>query len=252
MKRLLSGLLLLPLFSSPLFASVVFVQSKSKFATISATSDTLAFDSNVTAGSLILVAVENSNDTLTISSMTGNSNTFSEVCHVSNVGTGSLWAAVNANAGATTVTINYSGTVDRNNIVIHEVSGAETSSVAAAVRSSSCVHQAYPGSGTDAQTSGTLTSVAGDYIFGFISDDNPNNNGGQYMTGTSFTGREANLGTGYYSSEDNITSALTAATWTNAVSSGVNITAASLKASGGGGGGTVPAGSKLTLTGAGR
>ena len=216
------------------FAANAYVQSKSKYASISATSDTLAFDSNVTAGSLIIVAVENSDNTITITSVTGNSNTFSEVCHVSNVGTGSLWAAVNANSGATTVTINYSASVARNSIAIHEVSGAETSSVAAAVRSSSCVHQAYPGSGTDAQTSGTLTSVAGDYIFGFISDDNPNNNGGQYMTGTSFTGRQSNLGTGYYSSEENIGSALTAATWTNSVSSGVNIAAASFKASGGG------------------
>lgn len=91
------------------------------------TSFGLAFDTNVTAGSL-LVAVGRGSDTITISD--NNSNTWTQIsAAVANYGgVGAMWYAYNANAGATTITIDTGSTYSDLCLSIAEFSGIVSAS----------------------------------------------------------------------------------------------------------------------------
>ncbi len=92
----------------------------------------IAFGSNVTAGSMIVVVARTSDASSVTSISDSLGSTYSSVVtHTDGSTRISIWAAVNAGAGANSVTINY-GASNNPQAYIQEWSGMVTASVAAA------------------------------------------------------------------------------------------------------------------------
>lgn len=98
------------------------VQSKASVSTGYTASRAVTFDSNVTAGSLIVVVVR-ADDPITVTD--NNSNTYTQIAAaVANYGgEGAMWYAYNANAGATTVTASSTPGSSDFSVVVKEFSG---------------------------------------------------------------------------------------------------------------------------------
>jgi hypothetical protein len=115
--------------------AIAFVQSRSLQANASV-SVALAYTSNVTAGSLLVIGGSNFGRTFDAGSCTDSrSQTYTrDVTEAVDTGFGNIVVGVystpNAAAGATTVTLTATGTTDDITIAIHEYSGMATSSPA--------------------------------------------------------------------------------------------------------------------------
>lgn len=204
MRKTLLACCLALLAASPASAATAFVQSKA-FNGFSGTDVAATFDANVTAGNLICgyVMWGWSGAQPTLDSVTDSlGNTYTLLHNPTNATPGALkfaaamFYAKNISGGADTVTATFSGSVSPRRIVIHEVSGADTT---APLDVSAMLAQSDPGTGTDAVTSGSVTTTAsGDYIFGATADVSQ---GTTPVAGTGFTSRE---GANVMRSEDQI------------------------------------------------
>jgi hypothetical protein len=164
-------------------------------ATVAAT-----FGAASTSGNLIAVAVMYLGATLnSVTDSKGNTYTL-----VGSPTTGAggnivqLAYAKNITGGATiTVTANLSASSAQNEIVIHEISGADTS---VPLVSQNGQAQTAPGTGTDALSSGALTfSGSNNYVFGFTVNEG---NSATLTQGTGFTlGNSGSLGSSTFMSE---------------------------------------------------
>jgi hypothetical protein len=139
----------------------------------------------------------------------------------------------NLTGGACTVTVTFSIAVQASIVATHEFSGGATSSSLSG-HTAQC--QTTPGNGTDAVTSGTITTTSGDYLVGGTT--NGSASGASVAAGTGFASRE-NAGTYFgFGTEDLFpaSGSPTAVTFTATGSPAVQCTvAASFKAAGGGG-----------------
>jgi hypothetical protein len=141
----------------------------------------------VTAGNVLAIAVFCNVTTVTISSIAGNSNTYTLIDGPTDLSTsyrGWTYYVLSANSGATTVTVTFSAAVSYAAIVVHEISGLDTS---APLDQHIINGQNAPGTGTDAVTSTAKTTTAsGEYIFGASSNANGS---AVAAAGTGFTSR---------------------------------------------------------------
>lgn len=177
--------------------AAAFVQSKSATNDASATTLPVTFTSNVAAGNLIVVAVHwgvTASEALT-SVTDGLGNTYTEIGNCRRFdasggdGTGfeiTMYYAKNIAGGACTVTANYPAARSFRRIFVMEGSGLDT---AAPLDQSTGQAQAAPGTGANAVTSGSVTTVAnGEWIVGTTTSDTGANTP---SGGTGFTRREA-------------------------------------------------------------
>lgn len=152
-------------------AAVSIVQAKQTSATATATTITLAFTTNVTAGSYIYVAATQvNNGTNTMSCGDSQSNSYTTLDNLA-MGTGAViahCASTSASAGgADTVTVTFSATSTFRSIMIVEIAGS------GGLDTSGTYHSATHGTTGTAMTSGTLTpSVANGLAIGAFLDGN--------------------------------------------------------------------------------
>lgn len=162
----------------------------------------VAFTSNVTAGNLIVGGVSWDGN-FTVSGVTDSQgNTYTVETPIKDgsntIGIG-IFHTIAGSSGACTVTVTLTGNANRKAAIIHEVSGVAASSYRDQYAGQS---QSNPGTGSNAVTSGSVTTTTdGQYIFGFTGDAG-------YSTGkaagTGFTLRETDAGMDIASSEDQI------------------------------------------------
>jgi hypothetical protein len=149
----------------------------------------VTFTSSVTAGNLIAVAVFWSSTSVTLNSVTagcvgGNFTLINNPVLGSGWSAGQGYAAI-AVSGACTITANFSGSVTRAVIVTHEIGNINTGDP---LDGSAISYQNYPGSSTDAVSSGSINvAYSGDYIFGATVDGNLADS--VWTAGTGFTGQ---------------------------------------------------------------
>ncbi len=167
---------------------------------------TAVFDSNVTAGNIIAVAVEWGSNTVTLDNITatcvtGNFTLLNNPTTLSTYRAAQGYAVISS-SGTCTVTADFSGVTGAfNRIVAHEVSGVDTSNP---LDGNTMQSQSDPGNGTDAVTSSNIvTTQNGDYIFGATFDME---SGLTAAAGTGFTSRLYLSGVAGYLSEDRIQS----------------------------------------------
>jgi hypothetical protein len=131
----------------------------------------IAFDSSVTAGSLLLMAVSvyQAGGTPSYTVADNNGNSWVEIADNNYDGSdlAGFAYALNANSGATTVTVTTAGAGDFHTIVIVEVSGIETTGA---------LDQNNTNTATSASwDSGNITTTQADeYLFGAFAHDNGN------------------------------------------------------------------------------
>lgn len=149
--------------------AVAHVQAKAEFVSANATHAT-SFDVNVAAGSAVCFAIAWYSTTVTLNSITGLGATW-VILHNPTTGSArrsALAYGYNCSGGSTTVTATLSGAANSFSCM-HEVSGVPTSDP---LDVSALRFQNLPGTGTDAVSSGSVTTTAdGDYIFGWTLDD---------------------------------------------------------------------------------
>lgn len=107
-----------------------FVQSKRGTEGASGTPVTVTFDSNVTAGNLLVLLARFSSNNRSITSVTGGGTWSAATTKVTPGSSSSfqMWYCQNATGGATTVTVNFdSGTVNAVTLQVAEYSGIKTS-----------------------------------------------------------------------------------------------------------------------------
>ena len=176
--------------------AAAFVQSKSNSGDAGGTTIAVTTTSNVTGGNLLVVGINWSTGNIEdISSLAdGLGNTYNPIAnnHVRDATAGqwtSVYYAKNITGGACTITATFAASRSFRRIVVHEVSGLDTT---APLDQSTGQNQVSPGTGTDAVTSGSVTTTTnGQYIFATSMDDSGSNN---YNAGTGFTGRELSIG----------------------------------------------------------
>ena len=156
-----------------------------------ATTVAVTFPGNVTAGNLIALFVAFNNVANIIDSVTDSlGNTYTLVDTALNFASDShaSYYAKNITGGACTVTVTFTASVGYRSLTVHEVSGLDTT---APLDQHAINTQVAPDIGTDAVTSGSVTTTTnGQYIFGACHV----NNTGAGLTvdpGTGFTGRES-------------------------------------------------------------
>jgi hypothetical protein len=167
-----------------------FVQGAFAFTDASSqASQAVSFDSNVTAGNLIAVWVKYGTGASVFGSVTDNQgNTYTAVDTINSTGaslnTLKSFYAKNVAGGATTVTLNFTGSTGvYPRIMVHEANGCDTS---APLDGHSVLDQAGTTTGTDAISTGADTTVAdGDLILGFTCDEL--NLGTPVVAGTAYT-----------------------------------------------------------------
>jgi hypothetical protein len=129
------------------------------------TASITATNGNLLAVSIHFIANNSSNSFATFSDGT---NTYTEIDRSEAVlggdNTGLVTGyAKNITGGALTVTATMNTSViDRARLVVEEISGCDTT---APLNVHAIQHQAAPGTGTDAVTSGAVTASAGDYVY---------------------------------------------------------------------------------------
>jgi len=187
-RYLVIAVLLVAWFPSEGPAATAFVQSASISEFSSGITDAVTFTRNAKAGNLIAVYVAWTNTTDSLSSVTDSlGNTYTLVQNPTTLGTqGRAAGAYSKNilGGPCTVTATFSpGAFSARTIIVREISGADSDFP---LDGSAAQGQTNPGTGTDAVTSGAITTTAnGDYIFAATTDQ------GQASTlnpGTGFTG----------------------------------------------------------------
>jgi hypothetical protein len=171
-------------------SAIAFVQAARTGTCASCTSQSLAYGSNVTAGSLLVACViQDGTKSVPLVSTNATLQWYAgpTIKDAGNAARVSIWYAPNAPAGATTVTATYSGANSFAALAIHEYSGAELGNGVKDVSSTN--DQANPGVGTDNVTSGAATTLKdAELIFGCNSAySNPD--GGTLTAGTNYTCR---------------------------------------------------------------
>lgn len=174
--------------------AAAFVQHKESF-TASSSTPTLVFTSNVTAGSCIALFIRMPSVTTTITSVSDDFGSTWVVTAAKNTNfpsagdRGSLAYGYNATGGAKTITVTLSAAVNAR-ITAHEISGCLTTDPIDGTPT--LANQTSPGTGTDAVTSGNITTSAdGAYIFGTSADENATTT---FTAGTNFTIEDTSTG----------------------------------------------------------
>lgn len=147
---------------SNIYSDIAHVQSTS-IGTSGASSRALAFLSNVTAGSAIIVATTSSHAVTNVTDSQGN--TYIEAVPYNSVGM-SIWYCLNAAAGATTVTVTYSGTTSYDALIIHEYSGVALTGALDTIASFQSVSPISAGTDSFA-TSSVIPIFRRSLLFGF-------------------------------------------------------------------------------------
>lgn len=163
--------------------AAAYVQSDSQSQS-SSTTNVLAFPSNNTAGNLIIVAgvINSQSQTMSVSDSQGNTYT-SAIGPIDslNSGRGQIWYAENISAGANTVTLTITGSVN-SQIYIHEYSGLATSSSLDKTDSST-------GTSSTCDSTAQTISQANELLFGLCFTD-ANTGSIDPASGSSYTERE--------------------------------------------------------------
>lgn len=180
--------LLILLVSTPTWAATAFVQGKGSNSGAAGTTIAVTYDSNITAGNLIVLAVAWNDTTSTASCADGAGNTYTGgpvITDATNLRRIQAFYALNVTGGALTTTCTISSSVSRRGLIVHEVSGAATAS---ALDVAAGQAQQNVTTATDNITSGAATTTQnGDYIFGASADMNLACN--TTLPGTGFTDR---------------------------------------------------------------
>lgn len=185
------------------------VQSTSSTA-FSGTSIALAYGSNVTAGSLLVCHVYANHGVTGIAD--SRTQTWSSAVSVTDNATYTLatYYFPNTTAGANTVTVTFAGTITYASLQIAEYSGCATSTPLDKFASNS---QTDPGTGTNAVTSGSVTTVTdGQLIVGWTSALVAG--GSTVSAGTGFTGRTNIFGDTLHEDQVQTSAGAIAATFT--------------------------------------
>lgn len=150
--------------SNQALAAIAYVQSAG--TTGSGTSMSVAYPSNVSTGSLLITALSVGSGVSSVTDSLGQS----ETTLAGEITDGSTFCIrvsyyVNSAAGADTITVNFTGSAGFGSVAIHEYSGVATAS---ALDKTTTNNQVNPGTGTDAITTGSVTTTTdGQLIFGF-------------------------------------------------------------------------------------
>ncbi len=166
-----------------------YVQSASGNDHYSTSSASAKFPSNVTANDAIAVFCVWESLSQTLSSVTDTQgNTFTIVGNPTNGGYGraAMAYAIARSTGGDTVSCNLSTASMGKSIIVHEISGVNTSTPLDGQKMNV---QSSPGGGANAVTSGSITTtVNGDYILGFTFNDSANQ--ADWNAGTGYTKRQ--------------------------------------------------------------
>lgn len=200
---------------------------------------TKAFGNNVADDNVVVGGVMWLSNTITLDSVTKSAGTatIGAVSIVHNpttqgtIGRAAMFYVEITGAGSLTMSANFSGSVDAG-IIIHEVLGVDLTTP---LRGSAMQAQTNPNTGTDALTSGPLSTAAsaGDYLFGYFCD--PGINGATLTQGTGFTLRVITA-TAQWSESQVAGGTAATATWNNAFADPISGGLA-LRAAGAAGGG---------------
>lgn len=157
----LTSIFIVLLFSAtPAFAAWAFVQANGTYEAGSDNTIAHTLTSNVTAGTKLQCAVTWATG-VTISSVSDGTNTWNVSVATYNWDGGifdaASYTALNVAAGATTVTVTFSGATTEKGLYCLEHSGIATSSAVDVTKTN---NQAAPGTGTDEITSGATTATA--------------------------------------------------------------------------------------------
>ena len=197
-------------------AGTAYVQSASGIDHYNTSSASAKFSSNVTANDAIAVFCVWTALSQTLYSVTdtqGNAFTMVDNPTSGTYGRAAMAYAITRSSGGDTVSCNFSTASMGKSIIVHEISGVNTS---APLDGHKTNVQNSPGGGTDAITSGSITTTAnGDYILGFTFNDSVNQ--ADWNAGTGYTKRQDLQIQGYTTaSEDKLqsTSGSVAATFT--------------------------------------
>lgn len=241
--------------ASPVEAAAAFVQSKSAQAATSSATIAVTLTSTVASGGAVagcVVAARNDLATPAVSTILDDkSNSYTPVSSIGDGINGAVtisFYALNITNAPQTITVTFTAATDFRTIAVTEASGVATSN---ALDQSTGQAQDVAGTGTDATTSGAVTTTsAGQFVFGC--SVNTEEAFGSFTAGTGFTSRE-NLSGAYpfAATEDLVQGAAGSIAATFTMSGGRRSTTEimTFKAAGGGGGG---AGSRLQLMGVGR
>lgn len=174
--------------------AVAYVQSKSLTSGGSGATNTIAAPAlnAVTSGNAVVGFVSWGSDTTSIlTSVTddkGNTYTIVQRAGSTNSGTQSFasFYLLNITNAPTIITANFSSSQTYRTIIVHEVSG-----LSALDQSAINVPASLPGTGTDALTSGSVTTTAnGEYIVAGVYNPDTDRNLPMYAAGTGYTKRE--------------------------------------------------------------
>lgn len=200
------------LYACVTFAAPAFVQSTSTDAGGATTGFSIAYTSNVTAGSLLVYAVRLGGD-CTVGVTDTRGNTWTEIIH-SAVQTDdgsvlSVWYAKNASAGATTVNFTFSASVT-SRLGIAEYSGIDTSTAFDKQTS----NQSGGSTSTAPVTTASQTPTnASSLVVGFLTTGgDPTSISANGGGATGFTLREASSASNRFALEDKILSSSSAQT----------------------------------------
>jgi hypothetical protein len=242
MRRLIPALTAVVLaiggFATPLraFRSIAIVQSASNF--LSGSSSTIAF-SGGTAGGNLVVVMNADMGTVSVTSVTDDKGSCSGYTQVpsSTTARSDAWYCNNVTAGATIITVNYSGSSASGGGVIYEISGQETSSVVDATNTASNSSSSSPNGAavttatantiitTTIDGSGAVANVLGIHSGNAFTSDAINNSGTRGWGGAHLVAS----GTGAYTPQ-----------WDFSPSDTSLSTTVAWKQAGGGGGPTFP------------
>jgi uncharacterized protein YjdB len=174
---------------APAGQATAYVQSASGNDHYSTSSASAKFPSNVTANDAVAVFCVWESLSQTLSSVTDTQgNTFTIVDNPTNGGYGraAMAYAIARSTGGDTVSCNLSTASMGKSIIVHEISGVNTSTPLDGQKMNV---QNSPGGGANAVASGSITTTAnGDYILGFTFNDSANQ--ADWNAGTGYTKRQ--------------------------------------------------------------
>lgn len=242
MNRLIGALFLSLCLVSPSWAAIAYVQSKKDpsdaSSDASASTMAVAYDSNVTAGSLGVACMTADNGTSsTVTGVSGSSSgTWTQAVHAERVGDQILdiWYKENMAGGADTITATYSSSRPYRRMIIAEYSGVATSS--ALDKTDSNLQEPAPTS-TDGTTSTSQTTATTNQLIVGCTIVMAGGSVG-ITAGTGFTKRQDSATAAPIALEDRIEASATsvAATFTIDASHNTLTLLSTFKEPGGGGG----------------
>lgn len=200
--------------------AIAYVQAPAAATVFSGTTIALAFDSNVTAGSMLCAHIYANHGISGVAD--SRSQNYTSAVSVTDGATYSLatYYFLNTTGGACTVTVTFAGAVTYASLQIAEYSGVATS---AALDKTTSNSQTDPGTGANAITSTSVTTVTnGQLILGWTSALVVG--AGTVSAGTGFTGRVNVFGDTLFEDQIQGTAGAIAATFTTNLSTADHIT----------------------------